>query len=220
MGRLRNTICRPPREAQLSRQKEHRFASLPPAALVELPTTSANVSLKGWPRAISPPRGWKREYVYRAARIFRCMDRGQAGGKRLHEMLVWFTWRWKARHFKSDPKRRVQLGYGTLKRLYRRWKASGGNPASIALKYRAPVKLRKGHVLDFARVCVNSDVQSFTEAHGRLPRPRATWFAYRLALPAGLRQRVVRLFSARRLVDCRTRKARAAMHSFAKGGTW
>jgi hypothetical protein len=218
MGRLRNTICRPPREAQLSPQKGHRFASLPPAALVELPTTSANVSLKGWPRAISPPRGWKREYVYRAARIFRCMDRGQAGGKRLHEMLVWFTWRWKGRHYKSDPKRRIQLGYGTLKRLYRRWKASGGNPAAIALKYRAPVKLRKGHVLDFARVCINSPSRSFAEAYGRLPRPRATVFAYRLHLGPKLLRRIIRLFGARRSVDVRCRWARAAVNSFATEG--
>jgi hypothetical protein len=111
----------------------------------------------------------------------RCLARGQAGGKRLHEMLVWFTWRWRGRRYKCDPNRRIRLGYGTLKRLYRRWKASGGNPAALALNYRAPVKVRPGLAVEFARVCVHSDVRSFTEAHGRLPRPVATWFAYRLS---------------------------------------
>jgi hypothetical protein len=147
------------------------------------------------------------------------MDRGQAGGKRLHEMLVWFTWRWKGRHYASDPKRRIRLGYGTLKRLYRRWKASGGNPAALALNYRAPVKVRQGHALDFARVCVNTPVRSFADAYARLPRPRATVFAYRLALGDKLLRRIVRLFAARRLVEFRARKARAAVNWFAKGGT-
>jgi hypothetical protein len=133
-------------------------------------------------------------------------------------MLVWFTWRWKGRHFKSDPKRRIRLGYGTLKRLYRRWKVSGGNPAALALNYRAPVKIRPGRALDFARLCINSVVRSWTEAHGRLPRPVATWFAYRLSLPPMLRRRIVGLFAARRLEACRAGKARTAVNWFAGRG--
>ena len=127
------------------------------------------------------------------------MDRGQDAGKRLHEMQVWFAWRWKGRHYKSDPSRRIRFGRGTLEHLYRRWKVSGGNPAALALNYRAPVKLRPGLAAEFARVCINSDVRAFTEAHGRLPRPVATWFAYRLSLPPMLRRRIVGLFAARRL---------------------
>ena|ERR1035438_7442928 len=217
MGRQTKRICQPPHEAQAPR-KGHRLASMPLAARAELPTARATVSLKGWPRASSPPRGWQREYVYRAARICRCLDCGLANGKRLHEMLVWFTWRWKGRHFKSDPKRRIRLGYGTLKRLYRRWKVSGGNPAALALNYRAPVKIRPGRALDFARLCINSVVRSWTEAHGRLPRPVATWFAYRLSLPPMLRRRIVGLFAARRLEACRAGKARTAVNWFAGRG--
>src|ERR1035438_2144549 len=203
---IHKTIYRPPRGRKPP--KGHlRFAPKPPDEREErIPPPAQSIS----------PRGWKREYVYRAARIFRCMDRGQAGGKRLHEMLVWFTWRWKGRHYKSDPKRRIRLGYGTLKRLYRRWKASGGNPAALALNYRAPVKVRQGLAVEFARVCISSDVRSFTEAHGRLPRPVATWFAYRLSLPPMLRRRVVGLFAARRLGACRASKARAAVNRFAR----
>jgi hypothetical protein len=146
------------------------------------------------------------------------MERGQAAGKRLHEMQVWFAWRWKGRHYKNDPARRIRFARGTLGHLYRRWKVSGGNPAALALNYRAPLKLRPGLVVEFARVCINSDVRSFTEAHGRLPRPVATWFAYRLSLPPMLRRRVVGLFAARRLEACRAHKARAAANWFAKRG--
>ena len=206
---IHKTIYRPPRGRKPP--KGHlRFAPKPPDEREErIPPPAQSIS----------PKGWQRERLQRLARICRCLDRGQAGGKRLHEMLVWFTWRWKGRHYKSDPKRRIRLGYGTLKRLYRRWKASGGNPAALALNYRAPVKVRPGLAVEFARICVNSDVRSFTEAHGRLPRPVATWFAYRLSLPPMLRRRVVGLFAARRLADCRMRKARAAANRFARRGT-
>src|ERR1035441_5141942 len=215
---MKNKFSQPPREAQKP-QKGRRLAVLPLAARAKSPLARATISLKGWPRTSSPPRGWKREYVYRAARIMRCLARGQAGGKRLHEMLVWFTWRWRGRRYKCDPNRRIRLGYGTLKRLYRRWKASGGNPAALALNYRAPVKVRPGLAVEFARICVNSDVRSFTEAHGRLPRPVATWFAYRLSLPPMLRRRIKGLFAARRREACRRRKARTAANWFARRGT-
>jgi len=72
--------------------------------------------------------------------------------------------------------------YGTLKRLYRTWRKSGGNPAALALRYRPPVKLRSGKALAFAEAAINCpDVRSFIEAHGRLPQPAATFYAYRLA---------------------------------------
>ena len=161
---------------------------------------------------------WQRERAQRLARIFRCMERGQAAGKRLHEMQVWFAWRWKGRHYKSDPARRIRFSRGTLGRLYRRWNVIGGNAAALALNYRAPRKLRPGLAEEFARVCINSDVRSFTEAHGRLPRPVASWYAYRLSLPPMLRGRVVGLFAARRLEACRAHKARAAANWFAKRG--
>jgi hypothetical protein len=78
------------------------------------------------------------------------------------------------------------------------------------------VKLRKSHVLDFARACINTPSRSFAEAYGRLPRPRATVFAYRLHLGPKLLRRITRLFAARRTVDVRCRWARAAVNSFAK----
>jgi hypothetical protein len=118
------------------------------------------------PRVQFSSAPWQRERVQRLARICRCLDRGCAAGKPLRKMLVRFAWKWNGRRYKGEPARRMRLAKATLRYLYRRWKASGGNPAALALNYRAPVKLRKGHVLDFARVCVNSDVRSFAGCLG------------------------------------------------------
>jgi hypothetical protein len=133
-------------------------------------------------------------------------------------MLVWFAWRWKGRHYSSDPSRKIRFGYGTLRRKYREWKAAGGNPEALALKYRAPVKVHNRHVQQFAKLCINSEVRSLAEAYRGLPHPRATVYAYRLSLGPTLRGRIMKLFAARRLVDVRTRKARAEAKRFASEG--
>ena len=156
--------------------------------------------------------------MQRLGRTYRAVDKGLAAGKRLCKMLRLHAWRWNGRRYTSEPARPVQFSYGTLMRMYGRWRASGGNPEALALRWRPPVKVRKGHALDFARVCINSPARSFPEAFGRLSRSRATIYAYRLALGAKLLRRIVRLFSARRLVDCRTRKARATLNNLATGG--
>jgi hypothetical protein len=161
---------------------------------------------------------WQSERSHRLARICRSLDRGRASGKRLHKMLVWFAWRWKEHYYKSEPTRKMQFGYVTLRRVYYQWRANGGNPEALVLRYRVPVKLHKSHVLDFARVCINSGARSLAQAYGRLPRPRATVYAYRLALGGRLLRSVVKLFAARRLVDVRTRKARAAANKIAREG--
>ena len=209
MGTMRTRFGRSPREAQLLPLLRHRLTSPPSAHAREgVPTSRANF----------PQIGWQLERVQRLARICRCLDRGQANGKRLHEALVWFAWRWKARTYKCDPCRKIRFSYVTLRRLYNQWKANAGNPVALALRYRAPVKLRKGHVQQFAAICINSPSRSFAEAYGRLPRPRATVYAYRLALGARLLSRVVKLFAARRWVDVRTCKARTAANRFATEG--
>lgn len=161
---------------------------------------------------------WQRERIQRLARICRALDKGRAAGKRLRGMFRFHVWRWKARCYTSAPLRRVQFSYATLNRAYYRWRASGGNPQALAHRWRPPVKLRKGQVLDFARACINSDVRSLFEAYGRLPRPRATVFAYRIRLKPKLLLRIVRLFAARRLVECRARNARAALNALSQEG--
>lgn len=208
---VRKTIYRPPPEAQLLAQKGHRLVSPPPvlARSGSLPPLRLHFT----------SASWRRERELRVARICRCLDRGCAAGKPLRKMLVRFAWKWNGRRYKGEPARRLRLAKRTLRYLYRRWKASNGNPAALALNYRAPVKIRQGHALDFARVCVNTPVRSFADAYARLPRPRATVFAYRLALGDKLLRRIVRLFAARRMVEFRARKARAAVNWFAKGGT-
>jgi hypothetical protein len=188
------------------------------ASLTKKPPAHARGRSVPLPRAHFSSASWKDERILRAARIFRCLDRGCAAGKPIRRMLRIHAWRWRNRHYASDPARAIQFGRGTLERLYRRWKAAGGNPEALANRWRPPIKLRRSHALDFARVCINSDVRSLAEAFGRLARPRATVYAYRLALQPKLLRRIVRLFCARRLVDCRARKARAAVNRFATGG--
>jgi hypothetical protein len=133
-------------------------------------------------------------------------------------MVRLHAWRWKRRHYTSAPGRPIQFGVQTLERLYRRWRVAAGNPDALRNRYRLPEKLRKGHVLEFARGCIDSDVRFFAEAFDRLARPAATYYAYRLRLPVKLRRRILGIFAARRLVDCRMRKARAEANRFAGRG--
>src|SRR5208282_6518837 len=123
------------------------------------------------------------------------------------------------RKYTSAPGHPIRFSRATLRRLYRRWCAAGRNPSALALHYGGALQIYPRHALEFARVCVNSPVGSFAAAYGRLPnRPRATWFAYRLALPERLLRQIVRLFAARRLLDSRQRKAREAVGVFAREG--
>jgi hypothetical protein len=124
--------------------------------------------------------------------------------------------RWRHRQYASAPARSIRFSFPTLVRIYYRWVKSGRVPQALALRYVAPVKLRKTQVLDFARLCINSDVRCLASAYGRLPQPLATVSGYRLALGTKPLRQMVRLFAARRLVDARTRKARAAVNILAK----
>jgi hypothetical protein len=206
---IRRTIFRPPRAAR-SIQKGLRLASPPPVTIRRRSIPLLRIHFSA--------ATWQRERELRVARICRSLARGCAAGKSLRKMLVRFAWRWNGQRYRGEPRHRIRLARGTLGHLYRRWKASGGNSAALALNYRAPVKVRKGHALDFARVCANASVRSFADAYARLPRPRATVFAYRLALGDKLLRRIVMLFAARRLVESRARKARAAVNISATRG--
>jgi hypothetical protein len=146
--------------------------------------------------------------------MFHCIQRGQKSGKRVHEQLVWFAWRWNGKAYHSDPSRCFRFSYATLNRLFYAWRKGG--ESALALGYRAPVKIRQGQAVGFAQACLRPEVMGFIEAHARLPRPRATFYAYRLNLPPDLRRRCVRLFSARRLAAGRMLKLRAAVSRFAR----
>jgi len=161
---------------------------------------------------------WLRERAARLNRICVCLDKGRADGKTIRRMLRRHAARWRGRHYTSAPARPIRFSCVTLGRAYRHWRANGRNPDALVIRWRPPIKLRKTHALRFAGVCINSDARSFADAYGRLPRPRATVFAYRLAFRPKLLRRIVRLFAARRLVDCRARAARAVVNSSAKEG--
>ena len=207
MGTFTKTICRAAKRPQ-SPQKGRRHFSYPPATACERYVPLSHVHYSS--------TAWQRERLQRLSRICRCLDRGRAAGKRLGRMLRLHAWRWKDRNYTSDSGRRIQFSRVTLGRVYRCWRASGGDPAALALHYVAPVKIHKTQVQDFARACINSGARSFAEAYGRLPMPKATVYAYRLKLGPKLLRRVVKLFSARRLEAVRTRLARAAVNSFAE----
>jgi len=160
---------------------------------------------------------WQNERQQRLSRICRALNRGQAAGRPLRKMLAIRARWWKGRTYTSDPARPIQFSRVTLDRVYRRWKASGGGPEALVLKYVAPIKLRPSQALAFGQLCIHSDARSFADAYARLPRPRATVFAYRLALGAKLLRLIVRLFAARRLADFRQRLARVAVNKLTNG---
>ena len=189
------------------------------APLHRLPLDNARGEVAPASRAIHfSATGWQRERALRLNRICVCLDKGRAEGKTIRRMLRLSARRWKGRHYTSAPALPIRFSCITLDRVYRHWRANGRNPDSLVIRYRPPIKLRKSHALIFAGVCINSDARSFAEAYGRLPRPRATVFAYSLAFRPKLLRRIVRLFAARRLVDCRARAARAVVNSSAKEG--
>ena len=129
---------------------------------------------------------WEQERSARLRRMFHCIQRGHESGKRVHEQLVWFTWRWNGKAYHSDPSRSFRFSYATLSRLFYAWRKCG--ESALALGYRAPVKIRQGQTVGFAQACLRPEVRSFIDAHARLPRPRATFYAYRLNLPPDLRR--------------------------------
>ncbi len=186
------------------------FARKPPA-----PARGRRVPLS---RAHFSTANWQQERSKRLSRICRALDRGLAAGKPLRKLLAIRARWWKGRTYSSDSARPIQFSRVTLGRVYRVWRASGGDPAALALKYKAPVKLHPSQALAFGRLCIHSDARSFAEAYGRLPRPRATVYAYRLRLGGKLLRRILNLFSARRLVDVRQRKARAAVNKLTTEG--
>jgi hypothetical protein len=187
------------------------------APLHRLPPDNARGEVTPASRAIHfSATDWIRERAARLNRICVCLDKGRAEGKTIRRMLRLHVWRWKGRHYTSAPARPIRFSCVTLGRVYRYWRANGRNPDSLVIRYRPPIKLRKSHALRFAGVCINSDARSFADAYGKMPRPRATVCAYRLAFRPKLLRRVVRLFAARRLVDCRARAARAVVNNFAK----
>jgi hypothetical protein len=181
------TFFQPPHSA-LS-QKRDCFVTPPLDAGLELPTSPAT----------SSPRNWKRERIQRATRIFRCLERGRARGKSLAGMLVKHAWRWRGRHFKADPARRIHFRKSTLLRLYYQWVKGGRKPEALALHYRCGnQKITTSQVVELTRLCLPSETRSFSAAYRKLAAPGATASAFRYATPPPLRRAVAKLLAHRR----------------------
>jgi hypothetical protein len=175
---------------------------------VELPTTRANLY----------PSRWQRERIQRAARICRCIERGQAGDKRtIHKMLVRFAWVWKDRHYTCDPSRRIRFSYPTLRSLYYAWKNGGGIPATLALHYwGGNRKASMDQVIELSKLCLAPETKSFSAAYRKLATPGATESAYRHATPGRLRAAVAALLAHRRHEQVLERAARRILVGVAK----
>lgn len=175
--------------------------------------------LAGTRRVQFGTRSWLEERRSRLIRICRCMDRGRAAGKRIGRMSRLHAWRWKGKFYVSDPCRQIRFSRVTIERVYRAWRRAGRDAAPLAPEYRAPLKIGRWGLIEYARICVSHpDVHTLAGAHARLPRPRATWRAYRLSLGLKAKGRIARLFAARRALAVRTREARAALNELVSGG--
>jgi hypothetical protein len=147
-------------------------------------------------------KSWQQERIQRLARICRCIDQGRARGKRIHKLLVLFTWRWRNRCYTVDPSRKIQFGYATLRRAYYKWKHSGGDPQALKLAYwsqsrRAPLAWTDTHKLVLASL--QRDVRSLRAAYRALKDPLGrTQDAWRHALPQEIRKTLVELHRTRR----------------------
>ena len=169
------------------------------------------------PPVVTFQKGWQIERVQRLTRIFRCVDRGLARGKRMHKMLVNHAWRWRDRHYKTDPARRIHFRYSTLVRLYYTWRAGGKTPAALALRYRrANWKATRGQVVELSKLCLAPETVSFSAAYRRLKAPGVTESAYRYATPTRLRAALAALLAHRRHEQVLERAARRLLKELAE----
>jgi hypothetical protein len=161
------------------------------------------------------PKGWQRERVQRLVRICRCLDRGQAAGKRLGKMLTRFTWVWRKRCYKCEPARRIR--FRGLEGIYYPWKNGGRTPAALALHYwRGNRKASLSQVIELSKICLSPGTESFSGAYRKLAAAGATESAYRHATPARLRAAVAALLAHRRREQVLARVARRALKEVGK----
>ena len=152
------------------------------------------------------------ERISRSARICWCIERGRAKGKRLHKMFILHAWRWRARHFTSDPARPIHFSYGTLRGLYYHWRKNGRSPAALALRVRRrKTKVTASGVVEMAKLCLAPGVLTFRAAYRKLESPRATESAYRYATQAWLGTRLAELLAHRRREPSLARAAECSL---------
>ena len=160
---------------------------------------------------------WQRERVQRLSRICRCLDRGQAAGKRLRRMVRLHAWRWRGRLYKCDPARAIHFRASTILRAYRMWRKGGSTPAALALHYwRGNRKVSVGQVVKLSKLCLAPETRSFSAAYRRLKTPGATESAYRYATPAPLRAALAALLAHRRRGQALERAARRLLEGLSK----
>ena len=205
---IRNTIYRPASESPPRKGHRDRHQTKPPVEREDrIPPPAPNFS----------PTGWQRERIQRLARICRCLERGQASGKRLRRMVRFHAWRWRDRHYECDPARAIRFKASTILRIYRLWRKGGGTPAALALHYwRRNRKAYLSQVIELSKLCLAPETNSFSAAYRKLPNPGATHWAFRVAIPARLRVALAALLAHRRHEQVLERAARQILEGVAK----
>jgi len=131
--------------------------------------------------------------------MFRCIQRGRESGKRVHEQLVLFTWRWNGKAYHSDPSRSFRFSYATLNRLYYAWRKGGDS--ALALHYHGGrQKIGPAQLRPLLEVCLRPETLSFGEAYRQLGSPVVAECSYRYALNVMDRGLTRRLLAQRRKV--------------------
>jgi hypothetical protein len=162
-------------------------------------------------------KGWQRERIQRLARICRCIDRGRQQGKRLRKIVILHAWRWRGRHYKSDPKRPIRFKASTILRTYYAWRNGGRTPATLALGYWRGNRRASGcQVVELSKLCLAADTKSFSAAYRSLKSPGATESAYRRAMPARVRIALANLHDHRRHGESLERAARKLLGEVVK----
>ena len=202
MGEPRDTICRPPRGAQLS-QEGHRLASSPPAARENSPSHAPYFFRKGWTV--------EDERAHRVARMFTAIDKSLPGSKRtMHGAFGRSAWKWNGQPYTCDPSRRMHLAEGTLRHLYyNRWLPGGRTVAALKRRWwSGNQKVSPSQVLELCELCLAPGTVSFSAAYRKLPAKAAKEAGFRYAIPARLRAALAALLAHRRRERVLERTAR------------
>lgn len=112
---------------------------------------------------------WRREYEQSLHRICQGIKSGLERGESLCAIARRCSRRWNGKTFKSDPTRTFFLSFGTIIRLWYRWKRGGEVPAAVRLRYRGTAAhLPAPMVVRFLEFCLARSFSSF----------KAAWMAY------------------------------------------
>ncbi|MFO1487843.1 MAG: hypothetical protein U1F65_05135 [Verrucomicrobiota bacterium] len=166
-----------------------------------------------YPEKILPP--WQIERAALFHRICLGVLNRMAKGKTFASAIRWYSWYYDGSPYRSAPKLKRHCGKGTLISNFYKWKKSGKTPEVFFLTYSsANKKLKPAHAAKFMKLCLRSNVCSYSWAHLGMRNPIASVEVYRNSLPVEMRRLITRLFLQRRSARWTERKARIVLEDF------